>query len=314
MKSVSTFIRYIFAAAILFAACTSSKDTTMKAPEYFPAFDIEGHRGARGLMPENTIPAMLTALELGVTTLEMDTHISQDGQVILSHDPHINPDFTLRPGGKEIPDAGRTMYKLYVMDYDEIRGFDAGTKSNAAFPQQQEVRTHIPLLSEVIDSVQARIKRDTLEQVFYNIEIKSDPATDNERHPLPEKFLQLVMGVVEEKGISEHVIMQSFDPRTLNILHEDYPQIKSSLLVENDKGLEANLGNLHFVPFIYSPDYKLVTPELIEAAHARGMKVIPWTVNEESEMLRLKQMGVDGIISDYPDILVKLFGKEKKGF
>ena len=279
-----------------------------------PAFDMQGHRGARGLMPENTIPAMLKALELGVSTLEMDVHVTQDNMVILSHDPHINPDFALTPDGKDIPDAGRSMYKLYVMDYEDIRAFDVGTKPYSKFPQQQSMEAHIPLLSEVIDSVQARIKKENLGQVFYNIEIKSKPETDKDRHPLPERFIQLVMQVVEEKGVADWVFIQSFDPRVLRILHEDFPQVKTSLLVENTDGLAANLDRIGFTPTIYSPNYELVDEELVKAVHERGMKIIPWTVNEQSEMLELKQMGVDGLISDYPDRLVKLFGKENKGF
>ena len=313
-KKVKLFIGYFFMFIFLMASCRSSDNTGAMASVEIPAFDIEGHRGARGLMPENTIPAMLKALELGVTTLEMDTHISQDGQVLLSHDPYINPDYSLTPQGKEIPDAGRTMYKLYVMDYDEIRRFDVGSKSNERFPQQQKLKTYIPLLSEVMDSVQAKIQRDTLDQVFYNIEIKSNPATDEERHPIPERYIRQVMRVVEEKGLSDWVIIQSFDPRVLNIMRDIYPQIKTSFLVENKEGLAANLQKLNFVPTIYSPHYTLVNPELVEAVQARGMKIIPWTVNEQAEMLRLKQMGVDGLISDYPDLLVSLFGKEKKGF
>ncbi len=279
-----------------------------------PAFDMEGHRGARGLMPENTIPAMLTALESGVTTLEMDVHVSKDEKVVLSHDPFINPDFSLAPGGKEIPEAGRYMYKLFVMDYKDIRRFNVGAKVNEQFPQQEAVKAYIPLLSEVIDSVQARIKKDAREQVFYNIEIKTKPETDGERHPLPERFIQLVMQTVEEKGVTDWVIIQSFDPRTLRILHEDFPQMRTSLLVGNADGLNTNIEKIGFIPTIYSPNFELVDEALVDAVHQRGMKIIPWTVNDPGEMVRLKKMGVDGLISDYPDRLVKLFGREVKGF
>ena len=258
---------------ILLGACTSSETTVVNTVQ-LPAFDLQGHRGARGLMPENTIPAMLEALELGVSTLEMDVHVTHDNKVILSHDPHINPDFTLAPNGKDIPDAGRTMYKLYVMDYEDIRKFDVGTKPYSKFPQQRNMGARIPLLSEVVDSVQARIKKDNLGQVFYNIEIKSKPETDKDRHPLPERFIQLVMQVVEEKGIADWVVIQSFDPRVLRILHEDFPQMKTSLLVENTDGLAANLDRIGFVPTIYSPNYELVDEALVKAVHERGMKII----------------------------------------
>lgn len=278
-------------------------DTTAR---HLPAFDLEGHRGARGLMPENTIPAMIKALEFGVTTLEMDTHISKDGQVLLSHDPYINPEHDLLPDGTEIPAADNQKYVLYELDYAEIRKFDAGSKHFAKFPQQEKFKTYKPLLSEMIDSVQAYLQEHQLPQVYYNIETKSKPSGDGKLHPAPAAFVDRLMAVIEEKGIAEWVIIQSFDVRTLQVLHEKYPHIKTSLLVENLNSLDHNLTKLGFVPDIYSPYYKLVTPKLIQNSHARGMKVVPWTVNELKEMQRLKDVGVDGLISDYPNLYLQL--------
>lgn len=278
-------------------------DTTTR---HLPAFDLEGHRGARGLMPENTIPAMIRALDLGVTTLEMDVHITKDKQVVLSHDPYINPEHDLLSDGSEIPAANKRRYVLYQMDYAAIKTFDAGTKFYDKFPQQEKLPTYKPLLSDLIDSVQTYLQQQELPQVYYNIETKSKPGGDGKLHPAPEEFVELLMGVIEAKGMSEWVIIQSFDVRTLQVLQRRYPHIKTSLLVENLKGLNKNLETLGFIPDIYSPYYKLITPGLIRNCHAKGMKVIPWTINEKNEMQRLKEMGVDGLISDYPNLYREL--------
>jgi glycerophosphoryl diester phosphodiesterase len=286
-----------------------SKETaTLPAPlsGHFPAFDLEGHRGARGLMPENTVPAMLRALELGVTTLEMDTHITRDKRVILSHDPFINPEHDLLPDGSEIPPSHKRKYVLYQLDYDSIKTFDAGSKFYDKFPQQEKFKTHKPLLSELIDSVQSYLREHRLPQVYYNIETKTKPSGDGKRHPEPEEFVDLLMGVIEEKGIAEWVIIQSFDVRTLQVLRQKHPQVRTSLLVENLRGLDHNLNKLGFIPEVYSPYYKLVTPKLLERCHELGMKAVPWTVNELEEMRRLKRMGVDGLISDYPNLFKEL--------
>ncbi len=293
----------------LISSCTMSAqhgaipDTTAR---HLPAFDLEGHRGARGLVPENTIPAMIMALDLGVTTLEMDVHITKDKQVVLSHDPYINPEHDLLPDGSEIPAAHKHRYVLYQLDYDTIKTFDAGSKFYDKFPQQEKLPTYKPLLSDLIDSVQTYLQQKELPQVYYNIETKSKPRGDGKLHPAPEEFVELLMGVIEAKGISEWVIIQSFDVRTLQVLQRRYPHIKTSLLVENLKGLNKNLDALGFIPDIYSPYYKLVTPSLIRNCHAKGMKVVPWTINELKEMQRLKEMGVDGLISDYPNLYREL--------
>ncbi|MHC2990548.1 glycerophosphodiester phosphodiesterase [Pontibacter sp. HJ8] len=299
---------FIFLFLCLTASCSlpmALSPSTDSSPQ-FPAFDTEGHRGARGLMPENTIPAMHKALELGITTLEMDAHITKDGQVVLSHDPYINPEHDLLPDGSEIPATDKKKYVLYEMEYESIRAFDAGSKFYDKFPQQQKLKTYKPLLSEVIDSVQAYLQANNLPQVYYNIETKSKPTGDGKLHPAPGEFVDLLLEVLEQKKITPWVIIQSFDVRTLQALHAKHPGIKTSLLVENLKGLDANLEALGFKPTIYSPNHKLATRKLIKACHQRGIKVIPWTVNELDQMKSLKRKGVDGIISDYPNLYREL--------
>jgi glycerophosphoryl diester phosphodiesterase len=266
-------------------------------------FDLQAHRGGRGLLPENTIPAMRHALALGVTTLEMDIAISQDKQVLLSHDPFMNADFVYRPDGQPIAKAEERSLKLYEMPYAEIRRYDVGSHGNPKFPQQQPLLTYKPLLAEVIDSAETYAQRHHRPAPFYNIETKTTLAGDGIFHPAPEEFVRLLLAVITAKGIQQRVIIQSFDPRTLEIAHRAQPRLRTALLVENSDGLAKNLLRLSFKPTIYSPHYKLVDTELVQACHARNMLVIPWTVNKPSEAEQLIQQQVDGFITDYPNLV-----------
>jgi len=287
-------------AIIFVAGCHTAKLATMN----LPAFDTEAHRGGRGLMPENTIPAMLNGLALGVTTLEMDAVITKDKQVILSHEPFFNHEITTTPAGGFIEEKDEKKYNVYSMSYAETKQYDVGLKPHPRFPRQQKIKTSKPLLGQVIDSAEAFARNNRRPAPFYNIETKTQALTDNLFHPAPEEFVSLLMKVIREKGINDRVIIQSFDPRTLQIVHRDYPNIKTALLVEDfDKRSPGEqLKQLGFTPTIYSPAYTLINDELLKECHQKNMKVITWTVNTKSEILRLKQLGVNGIISDYPDL------------
>lgn len=265
--------------------------------------DMQAHRGGRGLMPENTIPAMRHALDLGVTTLEMDIAISQDKQVLLSHDPYLNADFVYRPDGQPIAKAEEKSLKIYGLPYAEIRRYDVGSHGNPKFARQQKLLTYKPLLAEVIDSAEAYAQRRSRPAPFYNIETKTTPAGDGTYHPAPAEFVQLLLAVVTAKGIQSRVIIQSFDPRTLEVVHRMQPRLRTALLVENPNSVAKNLRRLSFRPSIYSPHYKLVNPELVRACHQRHILVIPWTVNTLAEAERLVQQQVDGLITDYPDLV-----------
>jgi glycerophosphoryl diester phosphodiesterase len=279
-----------------------AQDSILSARYDFPSFDKEGHRGCRGLMPENTIPAMKKAIDLGVNTLEMDVVITKDKQVVLSHDAYMNHQFTLTPEGKEFTKEDEKNYILYKMDYAQIRQFDVGSKGNPAFPRQQRIKTYKPLLAEVIDSVQ-RYTISKAGLVRYNIETKSVEGHDGEWQPAPEEFVDLLVTVLKEKSITDRVVIQSFDKRTLQVLHKKYPEIKTAYLIGEDKlGLDGNLSALGFTPFIYSPYYKLVNAQLVQSCKEKGLKLIPWTPNTSTEIAQLKALGVDGIITDYPDL------------
>ncbi len=272
--------------------------------------DVEAHRGGRGLMPENTIEAMFNAIDLGVNTLELDMNISKDKQVVVSHDPYMNSKFVTRPDGSEIPAADTKKYKLYQMIYDSIRTYDTGLKPYADFPQQRKIRTYKPLVSELIDSVENYAARRGCGPMFYNIEIKSSASRDGIYSPEYREFTDLAMAVLLSKGLGDRLLVQCFDTRTLKYLHERYPQVRLSYLVDaKSPDLAANLEGLGFVPEVYSPEFHMVTPEMLQQAHERGMRVVVWTPNEEADIQKMIELGVDGIISDYPDRVLKLTRK-----
>jgi len=288
-------------ALLCLLGCKTIKNNSSDKISEFPAFSTEAHRGGRGLMPENTIIAMHNAIDIGVTTLEMDTHITKDGEVVVTHDDYLSPGFMLTPEGKEIPSADSKKYVVYQMDYDLIKAFDLGTKPHTGFPEQKKIKSYIPRLADLVDSVQQYSKGK--KQMFYNIETKCSPAGDNISNPEPEKFVKLLMDVIENKGISSYVVIQSFDKRTLQILHQKYPKIKTSYLIANKKTFEENIAELGFNPFILSPEYRLVDKDLVQKCHAANIKVIPWTANTKEDIAKLKLLNVDGIISDYPNLL-----------
>ena len=269
-----------------------------------PAFDKEGHRGCRGLLPENTIPAMLKAIDLGVTTLEMDIVFTKDGKAILSHEPFFNHEITTKPDGGYIDEKEEKNFNIYKMTYAEVSKYDVGLKLHPRFAQQEKMKAVKPLLSNLIDSVEAYTKTSKRPLPWYNIETKTKPETDNIYHPTPAAFIDMLMKIINEKGIAERVIIQSFDFRTLKYLHEKYPQMKTAMLIEADdkNSFRKQLKDLGFTPTIYSPDFALVTEDLIKNCHEKNMKIIPWTVDDKSRIEELKKMGVDGIITDYPNL------------
>ncbi len=295
---------------VSFIACSTNKkmashtDETFLIPKSNPAFDKQGHRGCRGLMPENTIPAMIKALELGVTTLEMDASVTHDKKIILSHEPFFNHDISTKPDGSFIAEKEERNYNMYKMDYDSIIKYDVGLKAHPRFAKQQKLNAVKPLLSDVFDSVINYCSKWNVKLPFFNIETKCTPATDDIYHPKPGEFVELLMKVINQKKMQHFVIIQSFDFRSLQYLHQRYPEVQTAMLIEDfDKTtFEDQIKKSGFTANIYSPHYSLVTEELVQKCHAKNMRIIPWTVNDKPTMERLKKLLVDGIISDYPDL------------
>jgi glycerophosphoryl diester phosphodiesterase len=268
------------------------------------SFDIQGHRGCRGLMPENTVSAMIRALDLGVTTLEMDVVITKDKKVLVSHEPWFGAEITTKPDGTFINSGEAMKYNIYEMDYDEVRKYDVGMKPHPRFPNQEKIKAIKPLLSDLLDSVAESMKVRRRPFPFFNIETKCLPAGDNRFHPVPSEFIELLMDVIKEKKVEDRVIIQSFDFRTLKYLHEKYPSIKTAMLIEDsdEDDFDGQLKRLGYTPDVYSPNYELVDEKLVKQSHDKGMKMIPWTVNDRKQIKKLQKMGVDGIITDYPNL------------
>lgn len=293
---------------LVFISCTAPKKMTsqnnVQAIASQKIFDTQGHRGCRGLMPENTIPAMFKALNLGVVTLEMDISISKDKKLFLSHEPFFNHEITTKPDGHFIEEKDERSYNMYHMLYDSIKTYDVGLKPHPRFPQQQKLRVSKPLLSDLFDSVKSYMATSKRPYPFFNIETKCMPATDNLYHPEPAEFVELLMKIIHEKGMEKQVIIQSFDFRSLQYLHQHYPNMRTAMLIEDfdKRTLEEQIKALGFTPTIYSPDNSLVNKTLIENCHLQNIQVIPWTVDDANKIKELKAMGVDGIISDYPNL------------
>ncbi len=263
--------------------------------------DLQGHRGARGLLPENSLPAFERALELGVNTLELDLGISQDHLVVVSHDPWMHADICATPDGQPITKANEREYALYGMPYAEIARFDCGSRGNAGFPEQQPMAVAKPLLDSVLVAAERYTAVRGLPPVRNTVHSKPRLERDGRFHPEPATFARLVYDVLAAHGVLTRTTIQSFDPRALVAMHAVDPSVTLSLLVDNDDGFEANLERLPFTPDVYSPHHRLVDQALVEAAHRRGVQVLPWTVNDPDAMRRLVALGVDGIITDYPD-------------
>ncbi|MEM0942007.1 MAG: glycerophosphodiester phosphodiesterase family protein [Bacteroidota bacterium] len=260
--------------------------------------DIQGHRGARGLAPENSIPAFLMAAQMGVNTLELDLVVSKDGKLVVSHEPYFSPEFCLNPSNEPIPSD--SIINIYELNYDEIQQYDCGSKGNIRFPEQQKISIYKPLLKDVLDSVESFFSRKN-RRIYYNIELKTKKETDDAFHPNPSVFSDMVYDLISEMGLWERVNIQSFDFRTLQYFHKEYPEVKLALLIENQLSWKQNIDSLGFTPEIYSCYFDLLSEDYVKELQNEGMKVIPWTVNEIHEIEKMISLGVDGIITDYPN-------------
>jgi glycerophosphoryl diester phosphodiesterase len=286
------------------------------------AFDLQGHRGARGLMPENTLEGFARALEIGVTTLETDLAITKDGVVVLSHDRVLNPDLARRPDGAWGPAPGPA---INTLTFAELRTYDVGrikpgTKYAQLFAGQKPADgVRIPALAELF-----KLAKNLGKAVRFNIETKISPDNPGEA-PNPETFADQVVRVIRDAGMSDHTTIQSFDWRTLVAVQRIAPEIATVCLTAQSTLQDRIIGGARrpspwlagfdpadhggSVPRLvkaagcatWSPRYTELTAESLARAHALGLKVVPWTVNEPADMERAIDMGADGLITDYPD-------------
>ena len=310
---------------ILSAVCTLASCAALAQAGAAPAaraFDLQGHRGARGLMPENTLPAFQKGLDLGVNTLECDMAITRDGVVVVHHDLWLNPDTTRGPDGQWLDKRGPAIAEL---SYAELQRYDVGrlkpgTEYARTFPDQQAVDgTRVPRLSDLFDLV----RKTGNTRVGFDCETKVSPLDPAATLP-PDEFARRVIAEIRKAGMQERTMIQSFDWRTLQVVQKEAPEIRTMYLSSPrtlaraaDGGPSPWLAGFDIdrhgasVPKavfaaggrIWAPNQTYLTPALRAEAQALGISVIPWTVNEPAMMNKLLDMGVDGIISDRPDLV-----------
>lgn len=307
----------LLAGALVLAGCAAI------APTARQHFDLEAHRGGRGLAPENTLAAFSNAIDMGVTTLELDIGLTADGVVVISHDTSLNPDHTRDASGAWLaPKSGAPIRSLTLA---QLQGYDVGRLDPASnygkqfalqIPRDGE---RIPTLASLFEQVQAR--GADAATVRFNIETKIDPSKPDET-AAPEPMVRALLAEIDKAKMAGRVTIQSFDWRTLTLVGKLAPQMPRAYLTTprtlKDKRWTDGFDPASFAsvpqmvraasanapsPVIWSPAFADLTPEVIREAQKIGMKVLPWTVNQRADMQRLMDWGADGIITDYPDIL-----------
>lgn len=284
-----------------------------------PALDLQGHRGARGLAPENTLAGFATALGLGVTTLELDTAITRDGVVVVSHDPALNPMITRGPDGAFLRERGP---RIRDLAFDELQRYDVGrlqpgTRYASLYPDQQPLDgARIPRLADLF----ALVKKSGNTAVRLSIETKLNPLAPDDTLP-PEDFARRVIAEIRAAGLAGRSTIQSFDWRTLQVVQREAPEIGTVYLTARQRWLDNVAGD----PSPWTAGFRLAehgsVPKMIHTAGGRtwssffgdldraqvqqaqalGLQVLAWTVNEPADIARMLDLGVDGVISDRPD-------------
>lgn len=257
-------------------------------------FDVQGHRGARGHAPENTLPGFERALAFGVTTFELDVGVSRDGVVVIHHDRRLNPDLARAPDGRWVAAPTPLIREL---DFEELQRYDVGrirpgSEYARGFPHQQ------PLDGARIAALSELLERYRTGSVRFNIELKLlAEAADETLAPAP--FARAVMAVVRKAGMEPRCTLQSFDWRAVKVVEREAPGIATAYLTEREDSDPRKVGAAG--ARTWSPDFRALDAAAVAAARALRLRVIPWTVNEPGDIRRMLELGVDGIISDYPD-------------
>lgn len=295
---------------ILMAGCsqvTSSKPEEEKSTDEVilamiadsNRLEIQGHRGARGLMPENTVPGFVLAIQQGADVLELDLCIAADGIVIVSHEPWMSHEICRSPDGRDISFADERNHNLYQMSLEEMRAYDCGSRIHPRFPEQRPLAVSKPTLAEVVKMVE---KVPLLDGgiLRYNMEIKHRPDFEPEYCPDAETFTALVVAQVQQLGIANRTCIQSFSEAAMEAVHQLAPEITTAWLTDTEGSVQSQLDRLSFQPDIYSPNWKLIDATDVKSLQDSGIRVIPWTVNSQEDLHYAMQLGVDGIITDFP--------------
>ena len=267
--------------------------------------DVQAHRGGAGLMPENTLHSMKNAMDMGVNTLEFDLQVSKDGQVVVSHDPYFHSRYSTRPDGTVVEKDDPKEY-IYQMNYSEVKKYDVGMKENKVWPGQACLPAYKPLLTELLNFTETYTTEHGISPMRYNIEIKSRVKGDGVIVPEYKEFVDKCVEVLKSFNLGERLVVQCFDLRALEYMHEKYPELILSYLVDKGEGeYEDYMSKLSFTPQWVSPHYSLVNEDMLEKAHADGVRVVPWTVDKQETIDEMIRLHVDAIISNYPNRLLK---------
>ncbi|MEX2396036.1 MAG: glycerophosphodiester phosphodiesterase family protein [Balneolales bacterium] len=288
-------VTYLLSAMIALSVFACSKTESVSSD-----VEVIGHRGITGLMPENTIPGFIKALDHGVNGVEFDVVISGDKEVVISHEPWFRHDICLTPSGEVITQDAERDNNLYEMTYEQIAEFDCGSIQRANYPDQENMPMAKPLMSEAILAMEEHVVATNSAPINYYVEIKSNPAWDNQRQPEPSEVARLVYDELKELEVLDQSLIMAFDVRMLQAMNEIDDEVTMVFLVSGNKpDMAANLDELQILPDVYAPNHSLIDAELIQNAREQGMRVTPWTVNDSKDMTRLIELGVNGIITDY---------------
>lgn len=269
--------------------------------------DVQGHRGGAGLMPEDTKSSMKHAMDLGCNTLELDLQISADSLVVVSHDSYFHSRLATRPDGSLVQKDEPKEY-LFTMPYDSIAKYDVGLRANDVWPTKVLVPEVKPLLVDLIDFCETYAIENKLSMPRYNIEIKSrEGKGEGKDWPDYVAFTDLCMQDLLSFGLGDRLVVQCFDVRALNYMHEAYPGVILSYLTDsNQPDYDEFMSLLNFTPDWLSPHYSVVTKEMVDRCHASNIKIVPWTVDNPEDMQKLIDLGCDAIITNYPDRLIAI--------
>jgi glycerophosphoryl diester phosphodiesterase len=292
----------------IFGGCASDKKTEK---EETVKITLQGHRGCRGLLPENTIPAFLKAVDLGVTALEMDVVLTSDKKVLVSHEAYMHPEICLKPDGSIIEEEEEKTLNIYKMTADSAQEYICGTFIHPQFLDQRQVKTYKPLLSEVVTAVNDHCEKTGLPLPYFNIEIKSEEEDIGIFQPGPREYAQQIHKTIFELGIEDRSVVQSFDFQFLRELNLLEPKLQLIALNE-EENVQVNevLDSLSFKPFGYSPEYKLINEATVKYCKAHNLELPVWTVNDTTTIKELLEMGVTNLITDYPDKARKIIERE----
>jgi len=273
---------------------------------------VHGHRGWRAKFPENSIVGFIEATRLGADALELDVVVDANHQLIVSHDPFMHHEICVKPDGTAISPEEETLLNIYHMQNEDRLLFSNPPPPHPRFPDQnREIASPKPTLYQVVLAVNKFVDSIHSNVPLWNIEIKSQPDWDNLFHPKPAAYARFFLDEIRKLDLEKKCVVQCFDARVLNELNQIAPQLKLVYLSDDaDMNIANKLSLLDFKPYGYSPNYKMVSNELVEYCRTEKIELLVWTVNDELDMRAMIDMGVTHIITDYPDRLMKLVGRK----